>query len=262
MWRGKMKILTIVLILSLTFTVKADIVLYGAHTSTTTPDKLVTIDPSTASYQIIGNFDYDIQGLAYAPDMDILWGLSAQTKNIYSIDRNTGAITSINPIPHSFGNANGLAYDLRNQRLIASSNDGILFAIDPISGDYSYISNLQQAGNIEGLGYDYTTDTLFGIADLENQIVSIDLNSGICTPIIDLPSLNWRGLEFDPFKRVLYASVSLGGNFYEINPFGEPSFQFIGYTSIGTQGLAIIPESYTLSLLTLGAMLAGRRRKM
>jgi DNA-binding beta-propeller fold protein YncE len=86
--------------------------LYGSDTNFTV-NTLVKIDPATGSFQTIGPFNFNVQGLAYAPDLDQLYGLSAETRRVYRINRSNAATTPLGTGPHPFGNANGLAYDSR-----------------------------------------------------------------------------------------------------------------------------------------------------
>lgn len=236
--------------------------LFGSDTNFDT-NTLVRIDPFTASYQAVGPFNFNVQGLAYAPDLDQLFGLSAQTRRIYRIDRSTAATTALGTAPHTFGNANGLAFDSRRQRLIASSNaDGgtvnRMFAIDPSTGQYTPLPDITGVNNVEGLGYDPATDTLYGVADVENVLVSIDMTTGAATTVAQLPALNWRGLDYDPSRRVFYASVSAGGDLYEISLAPTPSVRFIGFTSRGTQGLAVVPEPAVGGCMACAMLLLAR----
>src|SRR4051812_4319048 len=84
--------------------------LFGADVST---NSLVKINPADASYVNVGSFGFNINGLAYAADMDQLFGLSAQTQRLYRIDRGTAGTTAVGGSAHPYGNANGLAYDSR-----------------------------------------------------------------------------------------------------------------------------------------------------
>lgn len=248
---------------SLSSTAVAAAVLFDSDTNFTT-NTLVKIDPATGSFQTVGAFGVSIQGLAYAPDLDQLYGLSAQTQRVYQIDRSSAAMTPVGLGPHPYGNANGLAYDSRRGRLIASSNaeagsNNQLFAIDPMTGAYPALAAISGANDVEGLGYDPAGDTLFGLADVENRIVSIDPLTGSATTLVQLPARNWRGLEYDPFRQVFYASVSAGGDFYEIALSPIPTVRLIGFTSPGTQGLALVPEPASFALLICLAPLILRR---
>jgi hypothetical protein len=234
-------------------------------------NKLVKIDPATAGFQTIGSFPVAITGLAYASDLDQLYGLSPETHRVYRIDRATAGVVAIGVAPFTFGNANGLAYDSRRSRLLATANlepasSNELFAIDPIAGTYTALTTITGAHNVEGLGYDTASDTLYGVADTENQLVRNNPTTGVATPLAQLPAKNWRGLEYDPFRQLFNASISAGGEFYEIKltmPTPTPTVQLIGVTSPGTQGLALTPEPTTAT--TCATLLAahacfGRRR--
>jgi DNA-binding beta-propeller fold protein YncE len=243
--------------------------LYGSDTNFTV-NTLVKIDPATGSFQTIGPFNFNVQGLAYAPDLDQLYGLSAETRRVYRINRSNAATTPLGTGPHPFGNANGLAYDSRRHRLIASSNSDVLpgnslFAIDPVTGAYTSLATITGANDVEGLGYDPATDTLFGLADLEDRIVSIDPVSGTATTLAQLPPQIWRGLEYDAARQVFYATASGFGEFYEIALTPTPTVRFIGFTSPGTQGLAMLPEpaacGWFIGATVLLSRQAGRRRK-
>jgi hypothetical protein len=239
--------------------------LYGSDTNFTV-NTLVKINPSNGSFQPVGPFNFNVQGLAYAPDLDQLFGLSAETHRVYRINRTNAQTTPIGTGPHSFGNANGLAYDTLRHRLVASANgDGgpgnRLFAIDPVTGAYTSLATITGAANVEGLAYDPATDTLFGLADTEDRILSIDPQTGAATTRAQLPSLNWRGLEYDAARQVFYATVSSSGDFYEIALTPTPAVRFIGFTSPGTQGLALVPEPGACGwfIAACGMILVARR---
>jgi hypothetical protein len=239
--------------------------LFGSDTDS---DTLVRIDSATGSYQVVGTFGFDVQGLAYAPELDQLFGLSSENRRVYRIDRSNGVATAVGAGPHLFGNANGLAYDSRRGRLVGVSlseagSDDRLLSIDPVTGAYADLGRVSGARDVEGLGYDPASDRLFGLADREDRIVAIDPATGNSTTVVQLPAMNWRGLEYDAFGGVFYASVSFGGQLYEVRPGATPEVRFIGVTSVATQGLAVVPEPGFLAWVGgAGVVLLRRCRRM
>jgi hypothetical protein len=247
-------------------TARAAPILYGADTQSPA-FRLGTINPATAAFQSIGTFPFAITGLAYSPDQDELFGISPSTHRIYRINRATAAVIAIGSAPFTFLNATGLAYDSSRGRLLATANfesSNELFSIDPVAGTYTPLAVITGATNVEGLGYDAVTDTLYGIADIEDRFVRINMTTGVATTLATVPAKNWRGGEYDPFRNVFYISVSSGGDFYEINlNTPTPSVNFIGITSLGMQGLAITPEPAAAAIILLAGAphCLGRRHR-
>lgn len=205
------------------------------------PGTLVDMDRDTATTTALVNLAEQPQGLAYDPVSDQLYGISAGSDTVYTIDFDTGATATLATLP--FGNANGLAYDTSRDLLFgADNNSNSLFTVDPSTGVVVTIGNIANAGGVEGLAYDPETDTLYGLSDIFDELVIIDPNTAAATVILsNMPAVNWRGLAYDPTRRALYASVSVSGSLYRIdNLDSSPSLTEIGTINPdnAVQGLA------------------------
>ena len=117
---------------------------------------------------------------------------------------------------------------------------------------------------VEGLAYDPAMDILYGLADVENQIVTIDKTTGAAVALLNpLSSGKWRGLTFHPGTGMLYAT-RIGSVLTEIDPLTGIGTDVGAISHVGkfVHGLAIPePGTLALTLLGLGALAAqGRRR--
>lgn len=229
---------------------------------------LLDIDRNTAQWSLIGNMGQVIGGMAYDPNHDVLYGISASTDNIYRIDYQTGQATRIGaPGALGYDNANGLAYDPRNDLLYGTDNNtNTLFTVDVKSGVGTPVAPIGGGfTEIEGLGFDAAGDKLYGLTQLQRRIVEIDPRTGAAVAVSDvLPSLVWRGLDYDAERHLLYASaVRVFGNapLYSFDPVSK-QLSFVG-DMVGieaVQGLAYVPEpSGAALLMILGLLLKPRR---
>jgi hypothetical protein len=229
---------------------------------------LMRIDRDTASWTAIGTFDVcTLSGLAYDENHDILYGIAPCTDNIYIIDRATGHATCVGP-PGALGvdNANGLAYDPVHDILYATDNNtNTLLRVNTASGVATVVATISGGySEIEGLGFDRETQVLYGLTQLQQRIVSIDVQTGWAAAVSEpLPSLVWRGLDFDSERHLLYASaVNIYGNapLYRFDPVsGELAFvgNMVGASAV--QGLGFVSESAAVNPIAVdpGARLGG-----
>ena len=222
------------------------------------PNSLVSVNPNTATTQEQVSLNFLPQGLAYDPQTDSLYAISAASSRVYLIDQNTGESSVIADLPYQ--NANGLAFDTTRGLLFGSDNiTNALFTIDPKTSTLTEIGIIAGGELVEGLAFDPKTETLYGLADLQNELIAIDRDTAVATTVLSgMPSCNWRGLAFDQTHDVLYASVSVSGSLYRIEGLAEtPSLVEIGHLSPGKaiQGLAfIVPEPSMFMLLSISVI--------
>ena len=235
------------------------------------PHTLIDIDRDDASVTVIGVHGVcTLSGLAYDSNHDILYGIAPCTDNIYTVDRFTAEATMIGaPGALGYGNPNGLAYDPVNDILYGTDNNtNALFTIDPQTGVPHEIA-IMHGGftEIEGLGFNAATGTLYGITQLQRRIVTINTTDGRVSELSgELPDLIWRGLDYDSERRLIYAgAVDIWGDsqLYSFDP-ETGSLAFVGETvgASSLQGLAFVPEPSTALLCVAAAtvLLARRRR--
>ncbi|MCK4624576.1 MAG: PEP-CTERM sorting domain-containing protein [Phycisphaerae bacterium] len=233
---------------------------------------LYCLDRATGTGQEIGTFDPYVpamNGLAHDRINDILYGISPHFDQLFRINPATAQVTPIGQ-PGDLGasNANGLAYDPIGGVLYGTGNNAnTLFTIDVDTGIGSTVGTIGGGfSNVEGLGFDADTGTLYGLAVGEGgseiyyhgRIIVIDPATGGATALGDVMTSEriWRGLTFDPETNGLIACG--GSGLYWIDP-ADGSASYIG--GMYVQGLAVIPEPATLSLLAVGAVALIRRRK-
>ncbi len=228
------------------------------------------IDGVDATWTPIGPAGVPINGMAYSATTDTLYGVSAGTRSLYRISRQTGAATVVGTEGGlGFGNVNGLAYDPFNNDLFATDNNtNTLMRVDAATGNTTVIGEIGGGfTEIEGLAYDSDRNVLYGITDLQRRIVSIDLRSAVATAISPvLPDLVWRGLTWDSDNSLLYASapdIFDDAIIYSFDPVGGRLARR-GVTAgvEAVQGLAFvpIPEPATATLiLMLGGLFVRRR---
>lgn len=205
-------------------------------------NQLVSMDKTTAMTTLLTSMQVQPNGLAYHNGSNRMYAVDAGPESVYEIDMKTGAATLIAPLPDE--NWNGLAVEASTGMIFVSSIEGDerLFKIDPDTGAVTPVGVFVGAKDVEGLAFDSSTDTLYGVDDLSNQLVVIDQDTAAATAVLALPAANWRGLTYDPSLHALFASVSVSGSLYRIDLDGGPSLTEIGtiFPAGGVQGLAVV----------------------
>ncbi|MFN5209347.1 MAG: hypothetical protein ACK5D8_07640, partial [Bacteroidota bacterium] len=164
---------------------------------------LATIETTSGALNIIGNLnlfttdffyhgtDDGINGLAYHPTLDLLYGVT-QNGKLYSIDVNTAVPTLLG---NTVSDLRGLAYDPVAGKLWGISNTATLYQINQNTGalintvnsqvPFGFVTSLTYAGN----------DLLVQCSDsLQIQIlpnVSSTVNASACTSYV------WNGISYD-----------------------------------------------------------------
>jgi gliding motility-associated-like protein len=164
---------------------------------------LATIETTSGALNIIGNLnlfttdffyygtDDGINGLAYHPTLDLLYGVT-QNGKLYSIDVNTAVPTLLG---NTVSDLRGLAYDPVAGKLWGISNTATLYQINQNTGalintvnsqvPFGFVTSLTYAGN----------DLLVQCSDsLQIQIlpnVSSTTNVSACTSYV------WNGINYD-----------------------------------------------------------------
>lgn len=131
---------------------------YGADYSNMT---LVNIDTATGAITTIGSMGVVMNGLAYDPVSDLLYGVSST--GLYSIDTLTGTVTLIGEANVASSTFINLACSPSGKLYSVNMNDDILYSMDKTTGAATAIGSgiglaLSYAQDME---YDYNNNTLY-----------------------------------------------------------------------------------------------------
>ena len=184
--------------------------------------------------------------VAWSPRAEaVLVGVDSATDNLVSIDSITGEVSVIG----SLGAGNP---DIRSLARVGDALYGVdvrrdtLVSIDPLTGAATDVGGgLEAAGGafgfVGGLAYDAVAEVLYGVDEdtLTNQLVSIDIATGIATEIGALgPYPDVRSLAFN--DGTLYGVDLLADTLLSIDPLSGVA------TAIGTLDFnAVALESLT-----------------
>ena len=137
----------------------------------------------------------------------LLYGVTRDTDELVTIDKNTGLATTVGSI--GFSNIFALTFDSSTNELLGIDS-GImqgttdrLISIDRATGAGTVIATLNSS-RIEGLAYDASRNTLFGL-DPTDIVVTIDRITGNVTQFGDpLTFLSTTGLAYDSMNDLLF----------------------------------------------------------
>lgn len=224
--------------------------LYGAEALL---GQLVVIERSTGAVTPIGPFDgagsLHIQGLAYCPANDTLYGIDVDS--VYTIDRATGEATVLG-LHGMMSGYMGLTYDENNGLLYAVTSEtddlyrinletGDAFALGSIGAPLNCLASVPAQGALNVLYINVgLKDTIF-VAGLESMDIDglSQVNAGSITPL---------GAYMDRFDVVLVASA---GNFSDPGLLGD---RLADYVDAGG-GIGLLAGSLALGD---GSCLSGR----
>jgi len=136
---------------------------------------LYRVNTTTGAASLVGLHGVPgMAALAFHPPTNRLYGISADTRILYSISTATGAATPVGPImpPVLF---RGMAWDSRRNTMVGS--DGVvLFSINVSTGMMMPIAPAGVAPDL-GMTYDSALDR-FWVVDIGGQILQLDPNQG------------------------------------------------------------------------------------
>ena len=240
-----------------------------------TGNQFLVINPSTGSASIIAETGLqfpsdDVFDLAYDTSTRMLFGM-ANGSRLVTIDPATGAGTPVGTVFTSSANLNSLVYDPKTDSLLtANSRSDTLFEVDRTTGQATEVGSIDVAGNVLGLGYDSSTDTLYGVANRtvsSSFFIEIDRSTGAGTEIGSTGLHQPVDLAYDPATDTLFGVDSRTDQLLTINRSTGLA------TAIGPSGLdspvfgidfvaAAVPEPTSYALLECSAcvMILRRRR--
>lgn len=105
----------------------------------------------------------------------------------------------------------GLAYNRNVGVFYGSTNSGKLYGIDPTTGAATLLSTLSAPSTISGLGYDPTTNTLFGIAQATGQLYVVTPATGSCSAVGPPSGGTVGALDFDAVNSKIFGIDDSGG---------------------------------------------------
>ncbi|RNC82369.1 MAG: hypothetical protein ED559_11485 [Phycisphaera sp.] len=258
---------SVVMVLSLAATSHVSAQMIGSDAFSTA---IGSIDTRDATWSTIGNAGPVINGMAYNPNDDVFYGISAGSSNVYTIDADTGRASVIGRGGGiAYGNANGLAYDpIRNILFGSDNNTHELFTINTTTGESARVAGFNNRfTEIEGLAFDSDNDTLYGLAPLQRAIVSIDPRTADTQFVASIPDGVWRGLTWNSDTGSLFLSAVNIFNDADIFEYSisNDSLSFVGNTRgiEAVQGLAYksIPAPASVAVLGFAALGSNRRKR-
>lgn len=170
--------------------------LYGISSIT-----LFKINPLTAATTVIGDFGVaNMNALAVRSDGTLF---AAGVNRVYTINPTTGAATALPSFLDEFGgpfrSSGDLEFDPAGNLYLTSNafaNDNDLVLVDQATGLGSFIGETTKAG-IEGLAF--TDGKLFGLANREQQVITIDPATGLASdPVFFTASTFFTGATAFP----------------------------------------------------------------
>ena len=185
-------------------------------------DTLLRIDAATGLTSTIGSTGFDgVAALAYDNDANVLYGIDDDTDQLLTINTTTGAATVVGPVGNNIGSIDttsirSLAYDSTQQRLIGVNNVlDFSVSIDAGTGTTTELRRIDFE-RVEGMAYDSASDTVYGIDDDSNRLVTFDVQ-GNATVAGSLKPRNGKGLAYNSALETLIASDTSTKGIYNLN---------------------------------------------
>lgn len=222
---------------------------------------LYRINLGTGAATLIGPVEpfgiTDVDGLAFQPGTNVLFGVDDVFDFLITIDLATGLGLGVGDLGVDVLDT-GLTFDAAGNLYLADEGTQGFYSVDPTTGAATLIGSTGR--EITALGA--VGSTVYGIDDENNQLVTIDPATGATTLVGDL-GVDVGDTGLDAFGGLLYA-VEDDGRIFTIDPATGAATE-VGSTLDGFEGLAIgpqaaVPEPATLALAGAGlAGLAGYR---
>ena len=184
-------------------------------------DTLLRIDAATGLTTTVGATGFDsVAALAYNNDNGTLYGIDNDTDQLLTIDTTTGAATVVGPVGDNIGidttSIRALAYDSVQQRLVGVNNvTDFSVSIDAGTGTTTELRRIEFE-RVEGMAYDSSSDTVYGIDDDSNRLVTFDVQ-GNATLAGSLNPGNGKGLTYNSALDTLIASDTTTKGLYDLD---------------------------------------------
>src|SRR3569623_560662 len=182
-------------------------VLYGSDRS-----RLYTVNTSTAVATVVGSYGgfSDVEGLAF-DDNGILYGSDTTANTLLTIDITSGVAQSSKVTGYGTSTGiqlSGLAFDANHQLFYGvdtnALGDQYLLHMQAATGTASAVAKITGvSGTLYDLAYDPNANRLYGVNG--SSLYRIDTDSAAAT-LVGSTGASPRGLAFDAFNNILYAS--------------------------------------------------------
>jgi DNA-binding beta-propeller fold protein YncE len=177
---------------------------------------LMRLNPATGLATPVNSLGIPMKGLAWDPDLRVLYGAGWPTPRLYRIDTATWTATYVTPIATSTIQ-NGFTFDRDQGTLWAIDTNRRLIRIDPGTGA---VTDIGATGIIPssiayhpGLGQLYAVD-LAG----SDRLFELDRATGAATLVGPIGFTDLAGLTYDPSSNLLLAYDAGTDQFVEIDP--------------------------------------------
>jgi len=245
-------------------------VLYGADFPGAA--NVYIMNQGNGAANLVGNSGVEIGDMTSNPGAGILWGVDIGNATLRTFSPATGLPTGAVTLLDAAGarvQIVSIAYDVVTGTLFGNTSVGFgaaadtLYTINPLTGLVTQIG-LINFTDVFALGFDQNGN-LFGVADLTNQLISINTGSGAGLAIANLAV----GLAFDiasrPEDDVMFLADSGTNSLYTVNT-GNGALNLVGPygAALNIVGLAFLvpePGAALIFLLGTGGLMLVRRRQ-
>ena len=240
-------------------------VLYGSTNDGAASEVIYTINQGNGLASALGGSGFD-SPLDLTSDWRAasyrIWAANTNSNQLVEIDPGTGAGSAVG----SFGtptNMESLAFDPITGRLYGITVDDVLFGIDTATANSTFIGAVG-FGSVFALAFDLA-GTLYGVADVGNQVIQINTATGAGTAIATADADGITDIAARPEDGVMFAVETPGDTIRTLN-LATGQTALVGPYDAGVEfmvGLAFspIPEPATSVLLAFGMMAVLRRRR-
>lgn len=226
------------------------------YAASTVQDKLYTVSAggvaTAVGAQPLGYAN--VVALTYAATSDTLYGFDTTTRQLLTINMTSGVAQTFKVTGYgtSAGSQlSGLAFDANRQLFYGvdtnALGDQYLLRVQAATGTASAVAKITGvSGALYGLAYDPNTNRLYGVNG--SSLYRIDTVSAAAT-LVGSTGANPRGLAFDEFNNILYASDIGADQLLRLNTSSGTATVIgtgfgAGYGDI--EGLAFDPVALTL----------------
>ena len=140
-------------------------------------------------------------------------------RNLYTIDKSTGARSQYAQFPTLTSTAAGLAHDIGSGRaFLTSTGNDSLYSADLVTGNATLIGAYGPTNFVmHGLEFDVSTGTLYGLSSNDNGLYTIDQTTGAATLVGTTGLTSFSNLCYDVVNNTMYLTNSGADSFYSID---------------------------------------------